>query len=970
MKNLIKENKLTLKKVIVKKLRWSIFLSNLIFSIILIVTMATVIKQGAIFYSRFMSKSISEEINSSFFLKEMHINSIDELVNSTPELMKWRMNLDKKLSIGSYTDPKLIRDIDHEGEHNYYIMDVVVLINNETIYHNLNGSGPQGDYSADMEKYKKLGEQRLDFQEKMFLWFDKHYNTSVSYDIKDDAGKVVGYTVSKLNPQVIIMVLGVFALIVLIVIFVNLIAVYFISSLFSTPIIMPIKKLIVKVKAVANGNVEDALNVPIDVKIPLKEIEELTGYTNKIIMKIKDYTLTLETQNEELEAMTTDQMETNSALEEKNNHLKNIMDNVGQGILTFGEDLIIYEECSIQCNKVFDKNPGGRKLSELLYEEAEEQEFMNVLLTKIANEEDDDKIELYIQLLPEEVKIKNRNVSLKYKVVKNIKAEHSRAIMVILTDITEKRRLEKKMQKEQGILKMVVKAVVNINDFLSCIEEYEKFSNYGINNILESNESLNDIVIEIFRNVHNFKGNFSQYDVNNVVSKLHEMENYLSTLKEENIKIDKEELKNNIKEYDMLNWIQEDTDILKTYLGEDFFNKKDLITVDKSILINVEKKMLNLLPYDEFMLLLPYVRSLRYKSFKELLASYPGYVEKLAERLQKDVAPIVIDGDDILVDQEYYRDFTKSLVHVFRNCMDHGIETAEERVLSGKSEIGTIKCEVKGDESNIIVRISDDGRGMDIEKIRHKVIKNGIIGENEAYNLSDEEILSVIFVQEFSLSEEVTDISGRGIGLYSVNEEIKKLNGSIEVKNNPGKGAEFIFTVPIQKINYVEKVCASEIIKPISEKGKEFVGELAKIKFDKECKLLNLDKINLEKYSALISIRGALQGIMIISYNKELAYMLSKHFILDDIDENEIEQYMEDVVAECSNIIIGNSIKGFGEIQDLITIGSPTIICYKGASIKYNNASITSCNFKNEKYEMSFSFVSMDEKIQEVQFNG
>lgn len=974
---MINKNKWTLKKVIVKGLRWSILLSNLLFSIILIVTMAAVIKQGATFYSRFMSRSIYEEITSPIFLKDMHIDNINQMKGNSFDLIKWRENLDKKLSVGSYIDTKVIRNMEHGNEHNYFIMDVIVRLNDETIYHNLKVGGTIDEYMINsyrqgMDDDAKLSanseilnidNKNIGILDKGLLWFDKVYNTAVTYEILDDSNNVIGYVTAKLNPQVMLMILGVFVVIVLVVMLINLISVYFISNLSSKPIILPIKKLLRKMKAVAEGDVEDALNVPIDLKIPLTEIEELTGYTNKIIMKIKDYTAALQTQNEELEAMTADQMQTNDTLSIKNNHLKNIMDNIGQGIMAFGKDLVIYEDCNLQCSRVFDKNPSGLKLSELIFEDKEQQEFVDVLLSKIINENDDDKIELYIQLLPEEVDIKNRNISLKYKLVNNIKSEHLRSIMVIVTDITEKRILERNMQKEQNILKMVVKVVVNLNDFLSCVDEYGKFCKYGMQSILEAKETIGEAITEIFRTIHNFKGNFSQYDVENVVNKLHEVEDYLSKVKEDEGKIDYESFKIEIQNYKMLEWLQEDMDILKSYLGDDFFDKKDLITVDKSILINVEQRMLNLLPYNEFMLLLPYIRRLRYKSFKELLAGYPGYVEKLAERLQKNITPIIISGDDILVDQDYYRDFTKSLVHVFRNCLDHGIETEEERVISGKSEIGNIKCEIENDKSNIIIRISDDGRGMDIEKIRHKAIKNGIIKENQAYNLSDEQILQIIFNEDFSLSEEVTEISGRGIGLYSVNEEVKSLNGSLKVNNEPLKGVEFVFTIPIQKVNHIEMVSAMDIVEPICRTGQEFIKELTKIEFDSgNCKLANLDKINLQKYSALISIRGALEGIMIISYSDVLAYKLSKNFILDEITEDEARQYMEDVIAECSNIIIGNSIKSFGEVQNFVTIGSPTIICYRGASIKYNNASITSCSLKKDEYEMSFSFVSIDEK--------
>jgi two-component system chemotaxis sensor kinase CheA len=146
---------------------------------------------------------------------------------------------------------------------------------------------------------------------------------------------------------------------------------------------------------------------------------------------------------------------------------------------------------------------------------------------------------------------------------------------------------------------------------------------------------------------------------------------------------------------------------------------------------------------------------------------------------------------------DIYQQFFKSLVHIFRNSVDHGIENGYERLEHEKPEYGTISCDIKKENNFLVIKISDDGKGIDIEKIKNLAISKGIYTIDEVKQLSEQEILLIIFQDTFSTSETITDISGRGVGLASILAELNKLDGSLNINNNFGNGIEFNFSIPL-----------------------------------------------------------------------------------------------------------------------------------------------------------------------------
>jgi len=153
-------------------------------------------------------------------------------------------------------------------------------------------------------------------------------------------------------------------------------------------------------------------------------------------------------------------------------------------------------------------------------------------------------------------------------------------------------------------------------------------------------------------------------------------------------------------------------------------------------------------------------------------------------------------GEDTEVDKTIIEHIDDPLMHIIRNCVDHGIESPEERKAVGKPETGKLTIEAKHEGGEVLIRISDDGRGLNREKILAKGIRRGMI-RDDGKPLSDQEVFRLIFEPGFSTAEKVTEVSGRGVGLDVVKKNIEKMKGKANIRSIPGKGTTIILSIPL-----------------------------------------------------------------------------------------------------------------------------------------------------------------------------
>lgn len=579
--------------------------------------------------------------------------------------------------------------------------------------------------------------------------------------------------------------------------------------------------------------------------------------------------------------------------------------------------------------------------------------------------------DVYLTLLPDEVTILDSYLHIDYKMLDPLLDHAADKMMVIITDVTGKHTLEKRMEKEKCILKMVVKAVVSYNDLSEAIKDYQQFCRIKTKAILASSLPIEEMVYEFFRNVHNFEGNFSQLDMFNIVSELHQFETALTEFKSAAPELSLADFEAFLKPFPMEDWLEKDLHVLKDILGERFFRSENTLYVDTAKLLEIEKKVVAILSPVECSILLPQLKGLRHKPFKELLRGYPEYVRRLSERLDKLVNPFVIAGEDFLIDTDKYAAFTKTLVHVFRNALDHGTELPDDRFMTGKNENGTIRCSVSMEDSSLRIIISDDGRGIGIDRLRHIAVEKGMLSETYAEQADDQEILRLIFREEFTTRTSVSELSGRGVGLSSVKKELDALGGTVTVTTAWNKGTTFDFVLPYHDLPEVFAIPVEEFMTLLLTTSERFFENTLGIKLQhNRFTAMETDRLRLHPISVFINLRGILSGRVILSADDAFGIAALQNSAIDNfaLTEAERRDYIEDVLGECLNTILGNLMHNLREFDNYIIIEPPVVINSAEASLKHMQSEIWTMDVCTKEGNLSLSFVNQNIYNQFLEF--
>lgn len=190
------------------------------------------------------------------------------------------------------------------------------------------------------------------------------------------------------------------------------------------------------------------------------------------------------------------------------------------------------------------------------------------------------------------------------------------------------------------------------------------------------------------------------------------------------------------------------------------------------------------------------VMKMRMQPLKKVFSKFPRLVRDLSNKHGKSVE-LHISGEDTEVDRSVIEQIGDPLVHIIRNAIDHGLEAAEERQRNNKPLKGALNIAAFQQGNQIIIEVSDDGKGIDIEKIKKKAVEKTLITEEEAMRMTEEAAINLIFLPGFSTVDVATELSGRGVGMDVVKTNIARLNGYVEVTTRKGIGTTFRFSIPL-----------------------------------------------------------------------------------------------------------------------------------------------------------------------------
>ncbi|GAB3201138.1 two-component system chemotaxis sensor kinase CheA [Pontibacter aydingkolensis] len=284
-----------------------------------------------------------------------------------------------------------------------------------------------------------------------------------------------------------------------------------------------------------------------------------------------------------------------------------------------------------------------------------------------------------------------------------------------------------------------------------------------------------------------------------------------------------------------------------------------------------------------------------------LFNKFPRIVRDIASAEQKDIYLKII-GQDIQIDRNILQIITDSLLHLVRNAITHGIELPKEREKANKPRAGSLVLSARNERDNVIIKLEDDGRGIDLKQVRKTAVRNKLVAPDIAEDLPDSEVLSFLFEPGFSTAKEVTEFSGRGVGLDVVKNAIDSIGGRLHIDSISGEGTTFAMQLPtsiavkgallfeVDSIFYAIPLIHTEQVIALDKDELHEVGDVMVADLKGETvtvvylnELLNADEatINLGDKTRL---QGQIQNIVVVSYNnRKLGLIVDKLYRQQDI---------------------------------------------------------------------------------------
>jgi len=179
-----------------------------------------------------------------------------------------------------------------------------------------------------------------------------------------------------------------------------------------------------------------------------------------------------------------------------------------------------------------------------------------------------------------------------------------------------------------------------------------------------------------------------------------------------------------------------------------------------------------------------------------LFARFHRVIRDITRANGKEIR-LVVSGEKTELDKRMIDELSDPMIHIIRNAADHGIESPEDRAAAGKPRQGTISLDACHRGSNIVIRVSDDGRGLDPDRIRAKAVQRGLVSEADAERMTRQQLHQLIWMPGFSTAEKLTEVSGRGVGMDIVRSKIEALSGTVEIESEPGQGTTMIVKLPL-----------------------------------------------------------------------------------------------------------------------------------------------------------------------------
>lgn len=480
--------------------------------------------------------------------------------------------------------------------------------------------------------------------------------------------------------------------------------------------------------------------------------------------ELEKYSKSLETMVEERTAKVRELSDMQTAM----------LDSLSEGFLVFTQDGNILPSYSKSCHTLFEIHPSQSKIWDLLRIPPQKlesfQKWLHATFSEMLPFED------MTPLAPPTVLPNpNKTVSLTYHPLRS--NQQLVGIVLVAADETDRLATEQELNRERAHAELMTATLRNrkqislfVTDWENCLRDLSS----------EAHRADKEVLL---RALHTLKGGAANFSLKDVVNNLHEAEHFIQSEHElheaEQVKLF------------LANLVAKLNSSLQKYKENaiELFGEKVLST-ERFAEVPVSKlqSYLPLLKSDHAKQ--AFANDFILESIENLLKPYDYMIQEIAIQLEKEVEPIHFINGEIKVSPELLGPFINSLIHIFRNILDHGIESPSIRENRGKSRAGHITLECQLMDQRLLMTVADDGGGIDPDRIRAKAGPQGL-------TLAPNQLLQLIFKDNFSTRDSATTLSGRGIGLAAVAEATTQLNGTYQVESELGNGTRFRFSIPL-----------------------------------------------------------------------------------------------------------------------------------------------------------------------------
>ena len=487
-----------------------------------------------------------------------------------------------------------------------------------------------------------------------------------------------------------------------------------------------------------------------------------------------------------------------AALNQKNQDIANMMANMHQGLFTITEGGLVHKEYAAYLEKIFETDRiAGRNVNDLLFANSTlgaDARDQNITAVDAIVGEDSMMYEFNSHCLVNEMNVvfedgREKILELDWDPIVNADDIVER-LMITVRDVTEIRALEEAAKGQQRELELIGEVLAidagKFSEFLRGSKQFMAACEQAIKN---NSEKSADVIAELFRNMHTVKGNSRTYGLSLLTDVVHEVETTYDLLRSGDcIDWDQEYLLGELAQAQTL--LAEYETIFRDKLGRDGDVSKG-VNLDPeriaswldSIRTITEKALdhdVKAVVSEAYSMLV----SIESAPLSKVISEPVQSMASMAKQLEKPVPKVQIDDANVLLDGRVHSMVNNIFTHVLRNAMDHGIEVPEERKEKGKSEAGNVRVCTTLDNDFVHFSVTDDGRGIALEKIRALANAKGIIGSDTI--LVDQDIANLVFHSGFSTADQVSDLSGRGVGMDAVRQFLESEGGAIELRLTSG----------------------------------------------------------------------------------------------------------------------------------------------------------------------------------------